>query len=125
MTHPEYLYLVSAADVILDPRPYGGGVTSYDGFSLGKPVVTFPTPYHRSRYALGHYRKMGILDCVASSAEQYVELALRLGTDRDWRRFMGEKILAASHVLFEDSEAVRQHEEFFEQAIRSARSARP
>jgi predicted O-linked N-acetylglucosamine transferase (SPINDLY family) len=121
MPHAEYLSLVAVADVLLDPRPYGGGVTSYDGFSLGKPIVTFPTQYHRSRYALGHYRKMGILDCVASSAEEYVELALRLGTDRDWRRFMSEKILAASRVLFDDIEAVRQHEEFFEQAVRSAR----
>ena len=125
MSYQEYLNLVAAADVLLDPRPYCGCVTSYDGFSLGKPIVTFPTQYHRGRCTLGQYRKLGILDCVAWSAEEYVELALRLGTDRDWRRFMSKKILAASPVLFEDIEAVRQHEEFFDQAIQSARSARP
>ena len=65
MPHLEYLHLVAAADVLLDPRPYGGGVTSYDGFSLGKPIVTWPTQFHRGRYVLGHYRKMEIMDCVA------------------------------------------------------------
>ena len=125
MPHPEYLNLVAVADVLLDPRPYDGGVTSYDGLSLGKPIVTFPTEYQRGRYVLGFYRKMEILDCVTRSAEEYAELAPRLGTNQDFRRLMGEKILAASHVLFEDSEMVRQHEDFFERAIGAARSAEP
>ncbi len=70
---------------------------------------------------MGQYRKMGVLDCVAGSAEEYVELALRLGTDPEWRQSVGEKVLAASGALFEDIEAVRQHEEFFERAVREAR----
>jgi protein O-GlcNAc transferase len=120
MPHADYLNLVAAGDVLLDPRPYGSGVTAYDGFSLGKPIVTFPTQYQRGRYAYGCYRKMGILDCVASSAQEYVELAVRLGTDLDWRRSISEKILAASQVLFDDLDVVRQHEQFFEQALRTA-----
>ena len=122
MPHADYLNLVTMGDVLLDPRPYGSGVTAYDGFSLGKPIVTFPTQYQRGRYAYGCYRRMRILDCVAASAEEYIELAVRLGTDGDWRRSISDRILAASHVLFEDLDVVRQHEQFFEQAFRTARS---
>jgi len=122
MPHRDYLNLLAVGDVLLDPRPYGSGVTAYDGFSLGKPIVTFPTQYQRGRYVYGCYRKMGVLDCVGWSAEEYVELALRLGTDADYRRSVSEKIAAASHVLFEDLDVVREHEQFFERALRAARS---
>src|SRR4030042_4792366 len=122
MPYADYLNLAAVADVLLDPLHYGGGVTSYDGLALGTPIVTLPSQYHRGRYTLGCYRKMNVLDCVASSVEEYEELALRLGTDRDYRQSVKEKILAANSVLFEDRTVVREHEEFFEQVIRAARS---
>ena len=106
-----------AADALLDPFHYGGGVTTYDGLALGTPIVTMPSRYQRGRYTLGCYRRMDVLDCVASSAERYVELALRLGTDRDYRQSVKEKILKSNAVLFEDLGAVREHEDFFDQAI--------
>ena len=121
MPYPEYLNLSAVADVLLDPLHYGGGVTSYDGLATGTPIVTLPSQYQRGRYTLGCYRKIGTLDCVASSVQQYVELAVRLGCDRDYRYSIKEKILAASHLLFEDIDAVRQHEAFFEQAVWAAR----
>jgi len=121
MPYPEYLNLTAVADVLLDPLHYGGGVTSYDGLALGAPIVTLPSQYQRGRYTLGCYRKMQVLDSVATSTEDYVELALRLGSDRDYRHSVTERILACSHLLFEDIDAVRQHEAFFEQAIAGAR----
>jgi protein O-GlcNAc transferase len=122
MPYADYLSLSALAEVLLDPIHYGGGVTTYDGLSLGTPIVTLPSQYHRGRYTLGCYRKMNMLDCVASSPEQYVELALRFGMDRDYRQSVKEELLAASHVLFEDQNAVREHEDFFERAISAARS---
>lgn len=121
MPYPEYLNFTAVADVLLDPLHYGGGVTSYDGLAVGTPIVTLPSQYQRGRYTLGCYRKIEVLDCVASSAEEYVELAVRLGSDCDYRHSVKERILAACHLLFEDLDAVRQHEAFFEQAIDVAR----
>ncbi|MGO8748004.1 MAG: tetratricopeptide repeat protein [Thermoguttaceae bacterium] len=119
--YPDYLNLSALADVLLDPLHYGGGVTTYDALAMGAPIVTLPSAYQRGRYTWGCYQKMQFLDCVASSAEHYVELVLRLGTDRDYRRVVSEKILAAGNVLFEDLDAVRQHEQFFIEAIEAER----
>ena len=122
--YEDYLSLIAAADVVLDPFPYGGATTTYDALSLGKPIVTLPSQYQRGRYTLGCYEKIEVLDCVASSPDQYVELACRLGTDRDWREAVMERIGATAHLLFEDIETVRQYERFFEQAVEAARRQR-
>jgi predicted O-linked N-acetylglucosamine transferase (SPINDLY family) len=80
-------------------------------------VVTWPSPYLRGRLTLAMYRKMGWQDCVADSAEQYVDLAVRLATDRPFRETIREKLQATSHVLFEDLDEVRALERFFRQAV--------
>ncbi len=43
LSREEYMNLLAHADVLLDPHPFGGGTTSYDGFALGTPVVTMPS----------------------------------------------------------------------------------
>jgi hypothetical protein len=51
------------------------------------------------------YRAMHVLDCVARTPQEYVEIAVRLGTDPDYRAAASKKILAAHEVLFEDHAA--------------------
>ena len=119
---PDYMCLVAAADVVLDSLHYGGGITAYDAFSFDQPIVTLPTEYRRGRYALGCYRKMGIMDCVAATAEEYVEIAVRLGTDREYRESIRARIRMAAGVLFEDLESVREFERFLLSTVRQSRS---
>src|SRR3546814_11056971 len=59
----------------------------------------------RGRTSLVHYRHMGIADCIADSADSYVDIALRLGTDPAWRGGIVDRIHARSHVLFDDRRA--------------------
>ncbi len=103
--------------MLLDPIHFGGGNTSYEAFALGTPIVTLPSAMLRGRFTLALYKQMGVLDCVVATPDEYVALAVRLGTDRDYRRAMSEKILAAGEVLFHNRQAVRDVEEFFESAI--------
>ncbi|HEV3445590.1 MAG TPA: hypothetical protein VG099_13165, partial [Gemmataceae bacterium] len=58
-------------------------------------------------------KKMNIMECVALSTNQYVELAIRLGTEGDFRGEVKKKILAANSVLYEDAQAVQELAEFF------------
>ena len=121
----DYLGLLSAADVLLDPLHFGGAVTTYDALSLNRPIVTLPTRFARGRYTLGCYRKMGVTACVASGPEDYVDIAVRLGTDADFRASVRRRIEETSDVLFEDVAAVRQYERIFERLVeRSRRAAR-
>ncbi len=112
-SYADYLQLLVLVDVLLVHPQFGGGRTSYEALALGTPVVTQPTPYLPGRITFGLYRAMGVMDCVAENAEQYVEIAIKLGTDPNYRAVISEKILAACSVLFEDSAAVREHERVF------------
>ncbi len=119
----DYLSLVATADVLLDPLYFGGVNSTYDGFSLAKPIVTLPSSFQRGRYTLACYRKMGLLDCVARDADDYIEIAVRLGTDAEYREQMTAAIGRANAVLFEDLAAVREHERIFAELAGRARSA--
>jgi predicted O-linked N-acetylglucosamine transferase (SPINDLY family) len=115
-----YLSLVQHADVLLDPPHFGGVNSTYDGLSLGKPIVALPSAYHRGRYTLGCYRKMDFPDCIVANAAQYIELAVKLGTDQAFRHEMSTRLTAASNVLFEDPIAVSEHERIFTELLQSS-----
>jgi predicted O-linked N-acetylglucosamine transferase (SPINDLY family) len=118
----EYRALVAASDVLLDPPHFGGVNSTYDGLALAKPIVTRPSPYQRGRYTLACYRKMNVLDLAASDDASYVKLAVRLGTEPDFREGVSKKIRAASDVLFDDEQAVREHERLFALLVEQARA---
>jgi protein O-GlcNAc transferase len=112
--------LLSLGDALLDMRHYSVSLMAYDTFAVNLPVVTLPGPIKVSRYAFGFYRYMGIQGAVASDPDQYVQLALRLGTDADFRHALRREIAQAKEILFEDSTVVRQHELFFQQALNNS-----
>jgi predicted O-linked N-acetylglucosamine transferase (SPINDLY family) len=112
-----FLQLLAISDVVLDPIHFGGGNSSYEALALGIPIVTLPSAFLRGRITYAQYRKMGIMDCVAATSEDYVRLALELGTDPVRRQGLAGRLREASGVLFEDQEAVRELERFFEQAM--------
>lgn len=116
-----YYRLLSLADVVLDVPQYSSALTGYDAFALGVPVVTLPGSLMVQRYALGLYRKMGIDSLVVGSADEYVALAMRLGKDPDYRESMRSLIAGRSDALFEDTEVIREYEDFFEHALERAR----
>jgi len=111
-----FLRLLTTADVILDPLHFGGGNTSFQALGLGLPIVTLPAKYMRGRVTAGCYRKMNFDVCVARDAEDYANLAVRLGTDPAFNAFVRSEISSRSSVLFEDLAAVRELEAFFKSA---------
>ena len=63
--------------------------------------------------------------CVVNSAAEYVERAVRLGNDRDYRAAVKAKIAAASPVIFENSAGIRELEKFLVDAVQRSRAGLP
>jgi hypothetical protein len=122
MTRETYMGLLSLADVVLDPIHFSGFNTSYDALGLNLPVVTLPGPWQKARTTYAFYKRMGIDDCIVHSPDEYSQLAIRLGTDRDFRRHTSRRIAATSGILFNDMTCVREHERVFLELIGEARS---
>ena len=121
-SYADYLSLVAAADVILDPLYYSGGTTTLEAFSLGKVIVTWPSQFQIGRGVLASYRKMGIAGFMAAAAAEYVRMAVALGTDAERRRAAEREILAASGELFEDMGAVKEYQRIFDRLVEEARN---
>jgi len=117
MPYIEAQNLIKVSDVLLDSYPFGGCNTSIESLSVGKPVITMPARFLYGRFTYGFYRKMGIMDLVASSFEEYERLALKVGMDADYRREISMKILAASPCLFEDMDSVKEWNETMEALV--------
>jgi predicted O-linked N-acetylglucosamine transferase (SPINDLY family) len=54
---------------------------------------------------------MGLTDCVVSTPEDYVQLAVRIANDADFRQRIVEQIQSRSSILFENIEEVRCFEQ--------------
>lgn len=106
----EYRQLLGAADVLLDSTHFGGGNTTLKALSVGTPIVTWPGEFSRGRVTYACYRRMGIEDCIAHSSEEYVKIALRLGTDPTYRNEVSQRILDRCQVLYEDIGFIRDME---------------
>jgi predicted O-linked N-acetylglucosamine transferase (SPINDLY family) len=109
-----YLNIIKLVDVMLDPYPFGGCNTSFEAFDFNIPVVTMPTKYLNGRFTFGMYKKMGFVDLVADSPQNYIKLAVRCATDKKWCETIQEKINRNKILLFQEQEAVKEWSEFLE-----------
>ena len=71
----EHLGVISRADIALDTWPYSGHTTTCDCLWMGVPVVTLPGLSHASRVGYGLLARLDLMDWVAASSGQYVEMA--------------------------------------------------
>ena len=76
--HADLMAQYGEIDIALDTFPYSGGLTTCEAFWMGVPVVTFTGDRAASRHLLGAFYDLGLSDCVANSAREYVERASAL-----------------------------------------------
>ncbi len=107
LPNEDYLSLLKCCDVMLDPLHFGGGNSSYEAIAMGTPVVTMPSFFLRGRITAGLYRKMQVPDCIVSSNNAYIALAVKLATNVEFRRDIQAKISERSPILFDDIAEVK------------------
>jgi predicted O-linked N-acetylglucosamine transferase (SPINDLY family) len=117
MPFERFMQLLQLADVVLDTLHFNGMNSSLQAFAVGAPVVTLPGRFQRGRHTQAMYRKMGVLECIAAHAADYIDIAVRIGTDPEYSRYLRDRILAAKHVLFEDTRVIDEFARFFIAAL--------
>jgi len=110
---PRYLALITNAAVMLDSYHFGAGNTCYQAFQLGVPLVTKPTAYMRGRGTYGLYQLMAFEELVAWTDDDYVDLALRVARDADFRARCRAEILQRSGRIFDRFEIASEYEAMF------------
>lgn len=78
----QYLELYHQVDVALDTFPFNGHTTTLEALWMGLPTVTLAGVTHCQRAGLSVLSAVGLAEgLVATTPEQYVELAVRLASD--------------------------------------------
>ena len=110
----EFFGLIEESDIILDSFNWSGGNTSLEAISLNKPIVTCPSGFMRGRHTYGILKILDIEETIASSKKKYVEIAVKLADDINFRNSIVNKIKKHKNKLFNDDKPVR----FLEDVIR-------
>jgi protein O-GlcNAc transferase len=77
----QFLGFLDEMDVYLDCPAFSGYTTAWQAVHRGIPIVTLEGEFLRQRLAAGLMRQIGIVDGIASSHDEYVELAVRFGRE--------------------------------------------
>ncbi|XP_021934917.1 UDP-N-acetylglucosamine--peptide N-acetylglucosaminyltransferase 110 kDa subunit [Zootermopsis nevadensis] len=83
------------ADVCLDTPLCNGHTTSMDVLWTGTPVVTLPGETLASRVAASQLATLGCPELVACTRQEYQDIAVRLGTDREYLKAARGKVWRA------------------------------
>ncbi len=77
----EYLQWHNQVDIVLDPFPYNGGVTTCDSLWMSVPIVTLAGHTYVSRQGVMLLNNVGLSELVAQTPQQYVQIAVDLVND--------------------------------------------
>jgi predicted O-linked N-acetylglucosamine transferase (SPINDLY family) len=114
-----YLNLNLVSNIFLDTFSWSGGNTTLEAIACGLPVVTCPGKLMRSRHAYGILKMMGVTETIAQDEAEYVEIAVRLGLDADWRQEIVRKIEERHSWLYDDKTCVTALEDFYQKVVLS------
>ena len=137
VTPDKFVTLISLADVMIDPYPWGGGVTTLEALSVGTLVVTLPSKQSVVALAAGFYGHLGLdgsieiedgtagatanevtgapptdVRLVVRDVGEFAEMALLIARDRAVRAALGARVESAmaQRPIFEDESAVDEWE---------------
>jgi protein O-GlcNAc transferase len=96
---PEHLAKHALVDIMLDPFPHGGGVSSADSLWMGVPVVALRGNTIPGRLSASVLHALGLNDFIAGGREEYIEIALRMAGNRSYlkelRSSLRDRIIAS------------------------------
>ncbi len=112
-----YYNLARLSNVILDTPYFGGGNSIFELMAVGTPIVSLPNEFMRTKICYACYEKMGIKGCVASNAEEYIEMTTHIATNDKYRKCIQEQILKRNEVLYEDPQVINEYAKMLESLI--------
>jgi predicted O-linked N-acetylglucosamine transferase (SPINDLY family) len=105
--HPEHVRAYGQIDLLLDPWPDGGGISTLEAAWMGVPTLTAPWHQVSSRAGMMVNRELGLESLIALNPTEYVERAVAASEQAeelaDIRRWMRDLMIASafgSHALY-------------------------
>ena len=116
---PGYFNLLLNSDIFLDTIGWSGGFTSLDGIASNLPIVTLPTELMRGRQSYGMLKIINVIETIAQNEHQYIDIAVRLGLNREFRQEVVQKMKLNKNSLFNYLTCIKALEKFYLEAIQA------
>ena len=113
----EYPNVHLVSDIYLDTFSWSGGNTTMTAVASNLPVVTCPGEFMRGRHSYGILKMLGVTDTIATNEAEYIEIAVRLGLDKEWRESIVAQVKQNQDRVFEDKTCVVALEEFYQRVV--------
>ncbi len=98
----DFYAAIGNVDVALDTYPHNGATTTFDTLWMGVPLVALRGERGISRSGYSILRSLDMPELIAGTADEYVELNVRLASDASWRSRLRATLrdrLAASSLM--------------------------
>lgn len=118
--YKNYFNFYRIADVFLDSFEFSGCLTTLDSLAYNLPIVTCPGQLMRGRQSYGILTRMGVTETIASNPDEYIDIAVRLGLEPEWRQSVSQKIQQSKAILYEDREPLKALETFYREVVEAA-----
>jgi len=113
----EFYGLMLNADIYLDTIGFSGFNTALQAIECRLPIVTKQGQTLRSSLASGILKRIGMDQLIAQTNDDYISLAVRLATDKDFRLSQKNKMMSSSNILYEDIDAIHFLENFISNKV--------
>jgi len=100
------------AEVFLDTIGFSGFNTAMQAIDCALPIVTVDGEFMRGRFASAILRRIGLDELVSVDDDAYVESAVRLATDTDYRQKIKSILEANRSVLYRDTAPIQALEKY-------------
>lgn len=112
--YPEYMALMEQGDLSLDPYPFGGSNIMCDSLYLRKPTVGYQGSKWYNRIGSQMLIEVGLEELIATDAQSYVNFALKLIDDENYRTEIGDRL---KKISLEETIFKSESKQYFKQAI--------
>ena len=123
MSQDRFVAAMGQCDVFLDSIGWSGCNSTLESLAHNLPIVTMPGALMRGRHSLAILAMMGLTGTVASSTDDYIAIAARLGLDVAWRDTLREATARSKHRLYRDGSSIAALENFLDRVARQDRRA--
>jgi predicted O-linked N-acetylglucosamine transferase (SPINDLY family) len=103
---------------MLDTIGFSGYNTAVQAIECSLPLVTREGRFLRGRLASGVLRRMELTELIAQTKAEYVNLVVRLATDRPYQAHIRQEIQQRRSVLIDDQSAMGLFQDFLESVAR-------
>ncbi|MBE9225180.1 tetratricopeptide repeat protein [Phormidium sp. LEGE 05292] len=113
----DYRQINLLADISLDTIGFTGFLTTIESIACNLPIVTCVGEFMRSRQTYGIFKMLGITETIAKNPTEYIQIAVKLGCQPEWRQKIVEQIKHSQTSLYNDRTSITALEEFYRRVI--------